>query len=227
VSTITLSAGSRRAYFEALAERWDDLQPPDRGLVLRRLLAPYAGLFSRAGSILEVGTGTGALIPCLREVAPDALLFSIDLAQAMVERARLRCPQAALAQADAQRLPFARAGFDLVVCHNAFPHFEGKERALAGLALALRPGGGLLVLHDLSRERVNAIHRGGGEAIRNDLLPPGTETERMLTGCGFTDVEVEDGEEHYLAVASWPGAVSRAGRTTVARAQPAQAVPPL
>jgi SAM-dependent methyltransferase len=128
-----------RAFFEDLAGRWDGFQPPNRGEVLRRLLAPFA---------------------------------------------------------------------PLVVCHNSFPHFADKLAALHDLARVLRPGGHLLVLHDLSREQVNAIHSGGGEAIHNDLLPPGAETRRMLVRAGFGDVQVEDTDEHYVAIGRRIGRLS-------------------
>jgi SAM-dependent methyltransferase len=187
-----------RAFFEDLAGRWDGFQPLDRGQVLRRLLAPFAPLLGTSGAILEVGTGTGALIPCLRECAPGARLVSVDLASEMLHRARLRCTDAAVVQADAHRPPFGALGFDLVICHNSFPHFADKPAALNALARLLRPGGHLLILHDLSREKVNAIHRGGGAAIQNDLLPPGEETGRILVRAGFGDVQVEDTAERYV-----------------------------
>jgi SAM-dependent methyltransferase len=192
-----------RAHFEALAERWDGSQPPDRGDRLRQMLAPFEALLSASGAILEVGTGTGALIPCLRQAAPGARLVSIDLAGEMLQRARQRCPDAAVVQADAHRLPFSAPGFDLVVCHNAFPHFADKPGALRSLARVLRPGGHLLILHDLGRERVNAIHGSGGKAIQNDLLPPGVETRRMLLQAGFADVQVEDTNELYRVAGRW------------------------
>jgi ubiquinone/menaquinone biosynthesis C-methylase UbiE len=187
-----------RAYFEDLAVRWDGLQPPDRQEQLRRLLAPFAPLLGACGAILEVGTGTGALIPCLRERAPGARLVSIDLAGEMLRRARQRCPEAAVALADVHYLPFAMPRFDLAVCHNSFPHFADRPAAVQALAHALLPGGHLLILHNQSRERVNAIHSSGGPAIRNDLLPPGDETGQMLVRAGFCDVQVEDTEAYYL-----------------------------
>jgi demethylmenaquinone methyltransferase/2-methoxy-6-polyprenyl-1,4-benzoquinol methylase len=188
-----------RAHFEDLAGRWDRLQPPDRRERLRRLLVPFAHLLGASRSILEVGTGTGALIPCLGERAPGARVVSIDLAGEMLRRARQRCPTAVVLQADAHRPPFATAGFDLVVCHNSFPHFADKSAVLSTLARALQPGGHLLILHDLSRERVNAIHSSSGPAIRNDLLPPGEETRDMLLRAGFIDVRVEDTDARYVA----------------------------
>ena len=47
---------------------------------------------------------------------------------------------------------------------------------------------------------MNAIHSGVGEPIQHDLLPPGEETRRMLIRAGFVDVQVEDTEDHYVAV---------------------------
>ncbi len=188
-----------RAYFEDLAGRWDEFQPPNRREVLQRMLAPFAPLLSTSGAVLEVGTGTGALIPCLRERAPGARLVPIDLAGAMLRRARARCPDTAVVQADVHRPPFAAPAFDLVICHNSFPHFADKPVALNALARLLRPGGHLLILPDLSRESVNAIHSsGGGTAIQNHLLPPGEETGRMPMRAGFGDVQVEDSDERYV-----------------------------
>jgi ubiquinone/menaquinone biosynthesis C-methylase UbiE len=191
------------AFFEDLAEGWDARQPPHREEVLRRLLAPFAAELGAARAILEIGTGTGALIPCLRERAPQAWLVSIDLAHAMLRRARRRCPDAALVRADVHRLPFPRSagGFDLTVCHNSFPHFTEGQCALRELARVLVPGGRLLILHDLSRARVNAVHSAAGSPIQHHLLPPADETQRMLMRAGFGEARVEDADDHYLAIA--------------------------
>jgi ubiquinone/menaquinone biosynthesis C-methylase UbiE len=171
-------------------------------------LTPFEALLRDAHAILEIGTGTGALIPRLREKAPAAQIVSIDLARAMLERARRRCPDALLVQADTHHLPFpsASAGagpFDLVVCHNSFPHFADPPAALVEIARVLHRSGHLLIMHDLSRERVNAIHRGKGEPIQNDLLPPGEELHRTLVNIGFSGVQVQDTESHYVAVGRW------------------------
>jgi ubiquinone/menaquinone biosynthesis C-methylase UbiE len=187
-----------RAYFEHLARHWDSLQPANREMVLDRLLARFASILGASRDILEVGTGTGALIPCLRATSPDARLVSIDLAGRMLRRARQRCPDARVVQADVHLAPFASQQFDLVVCHNSFPHLADKPAALVSIARVLRPGGHLLILHDLGREQVNAIHSSGGAAIQRDLLPAGEEARRMLVRAGFVGVCVEETGEHYI-----------------------------
>lgn len=189
-----------RAFFERLAEEWDAQQPPDREERLRRLLEPSGDLLRQAQAVLEVGTGTGALIPLLRESAPTACRVSVDLAYGMLRRARQRSPEAWLVQADAHRLPFPPAAFDRVICHNTFPHFRNKPAALAELARVLGPGGYLLILHDLGRDQVNAIHQGVGGVIGNDLLPSGDELAHLLQAAGFSPLEIEDSAERYRAV---------------------------
>ncbi len=191
-----------QAFFEDLAPRWDAQQPADRCEVLLDLLAPFADILQSARAILEVGTGTGQLIPCLREYAPHARLVTIDLAHAMLWRAQQRVADTWLVQTDVHRLPFAAplAGFDIAVCHNSFPHFARMDAALHELRRVLTPGGTLLILHDLSRERVNAIHSGAGGAIANDLLPPGKTLREMLRATGFSDIRVEDNAARYRAV---------------------------
>ena len=193
-----------QAFFEDLAGRWNAQQPADRPEVLRQMLAPFAGLLQEAHAILEVGSGTGALIPPLSAAASRARLVSLDLAHAMLRQARRREGGALLVQADAHHLPFGARAFDLVVCHNCFPHFADQQAALGELAGALLPGGHLLIVHDLSREQVNAIHRGVGGAIGDHLLPPGEEARRMLLAAGLVEVEVEDTAARYLAVGRAP-----------------------
>jgi len=190
-----------RNYFETAAPAWDARMPPDLGEALRALLAPFADTLRGARMILEIGTGTGALIPPLRAVAPGARLLSVDLAHAMLCGARARAAGACVAQADVHRLPLAAGGWDVALCHNSFPHFADRPRALTELRRALRPGGTLLLLHNNPRARINAIHAQAGGAIADDLLPPGEVVRDLLVAAGYVGVCVEDTDAHYIASA--------------------------
>jgi len=195
---------SLRAFFESLAIEWDAQQPSNRGEVLRQILVPFDAELRAANAILEVGTGTGALIPQLRARAPAAHLVSIDLAEAMLQRARKRCPDASLIQCDVHRLPFSSVSiglgaFDLVICHNSFPHFVEPPVAIAEFVRVLRRDGCLLIMHDMGRDQVNAIHRESHTSvIHNDLLPPGEELAKMLENVGFEIINYEDSESRYI-----------------------------
>lgn len=119
-----------RQFFEDHAPTWDDRMPDDLHAVLRAFATPMAGTFNAAHSILEIGTGTGAFVPIMREYAPQARMVCMDLAHTMLDGARRRCPAERFVQGDVHRLPVAAGCFDLVVCHNSFPHFGDKPQAL-------------------------------------------------------------------------------------------------
>jgi ubiquinone/menaquinone biosynthesis C-methylase UbiE len=196
-----------RDYFESRAPTWNSMMPDHLDETLRRMVTPFAETFRAARVLLEIGTGTGALIPHLVNCAPNTRLVSIDLAHGMLLQVRGRCPDARLVEADAHRLPFAsgeQSWFDVVVCHNSFPHFADRSGALGEIRRVLRPGGQLFILHNNPRERVNAIHSQAGGPVARDLLPPGEDLHQMLVQVGYINVWVDDTDEHYLARAWCP-----------------------
>ena len=196
-----------RDYFEDRAPTWNSMMPDHLDEALRRMVAPFADTFSAAQAVLEIGTGTGALIPHLVDCAPDMRLVSIDLAFGMLVQAHTRCPYACLVEVDAHHLPFAagqQSWFDVVVCHNSFPHFADRVRALGEIQRALRPAGQLFILHNNPRERVNAIHSRAGSPIALDLLTTDEDLRQMLAQAGYVNIWVDDTDGHYLARAWFP-----------------------
>jgi len=189
-----------RVFFEDLSQRWDGMQSSDRLERLRVLLEPYAGQLGRSDAILDLGTGTGAMLPVLRLYAPASRLVAVDLANGMLQRARARGAHAALLQADVHRLPLLDASFDLALCHAAFPHFTDKPRSLRELRRLLRPGGYLLILHDTSRDKVNAIHSSLPAPLNLDLLPPLAQTGELMQQAGFCALQLQEGPGMYAAI---------------------------
>ncbi len=187
-----------RAFFEQLAQEWDDLQENNRDEILNQLLSPFDHLIRPCFSMLEVGTGTGAMIPILSSRYPSLQITSIDLATAMLTRARQRCENARLVQANVHHLPFTDHRFDIVLCHNSFPHFWQKEKALIEIKRVLRAKGILLILHEQSRDFVNHIHQNSeADIIHQDILPEGVLLQEMLETCGYQALNIEDNLSHY------------------------------
>jgi ubiquinone/menaquinone biosynthesis C-methylase UbiE len=196
------SLDSIRQYFEELAPRWDSLQPPGRAEVIDSLLGRYDNQFNTEGLILDVGTGTGALIPVFTRRYPNATVISIDLAHQMLWYARKKEKDANLIQADALTLPFTHQVFSGIICHNSFPHFRNKLQALSELRRILRKDGNLLILHDISRQQVNAIHQNAqSPVIRKDLLPAVDTFDHWLPQSGFFPTCLVDNDVHYVVVA--------------------------
>ena len=92
-------------------------------------------------SVLDVGCGEGYL---LRKAARSAsLALGADVAESRLRATRDGPIE--LAVADAQRLPFADASFDRIICTETLEHVADAQLTLRELARVLRPGGRLAV----------------------------------------------------------------------------------
>jgi ubiquinone/menaquinone biosynthesis C-methylase UbiE len=192
-------------FFDDLATRWDAMMSPDRDAHLVRLLEPYTALFTLARRVLDIGTGTGAFLPHLRRLAPDARILALDLSPEMLQRARDKRRDDALCcwlRADAEHLPLVADCIDVVTCHDSFAHLEHRAAALRGFARVLRANGRLLILHDISRARLNAIHgKADHPRVQHHLLPPVGEVVPDVEAAGFRVLAAEDADDHYLIAA--------------------------
>ena len=109
------------------------------GRVVEPLLAAASvGVGTR---VLDVATGPGWVAAQAAE--RGASVVGVDVAAAMIARARSAHPQLDFRLADAHELPFADGSFDAVVGNFAIMHLSRPERAVAQCARVLRPGGRL------------------------------------------------------------------------------------
>jgi SAM-dependent methyltransferase len=99
-------------------------------------------------------------------------VVGIDVAEAMIVRARSVHPGIEFRRADAHELPFADASFDAVVGNLAVMHLSRPERAMAEFARVLRPGGRLALTAwaDPSRHRLAGVFLDA--VARARALPP-------------------------------------------------------
>jgi SAM-dependent methyltransferase len=128
------------------AEHGDFLGDADFVWCPERLREADAGLLGDVAGrrVLEVGCGAAMCARWLRN--QGAAVVAVDLAAGMLAfaaeaavRTGLTVP---LAQADAQRLPFARASFDLACsAYGAVPFVADSAAVMREVARVLRPGG--------------------------------------------------------------------------------------
>lgn len=100
------------------------------------------------GRTLELGAGTGANMEHYPESVTELVLSEPDphMFRQLREKAGERRPDAQLAQAPAESLPFEDSSFDTVVVTLALCTVRDPAGALAEAARLLRPGGRLLFL---------------------------------------------------------------------------------
>ncbi|GFO54192.1 malonyl-[acyl-carrier protein] O-methyltransferase [Geomonas sp. Red276] len=171
--------------------------------VVDRIAAMVDAEALHPGRLLDVGSGTGKLLGRLAELYPDALAVGADLAFGMCQTAlaALAHRRVNLVNADAERLPFATASFDLAVSTSTFQWLSTLDGAFTEMNRVLLPGGlfcfalfGEKTLFEL-RESYRASLTGGPdrsldffttEDVRSALEKAGFSAVNV-----FSDLEVE------------------------------------
>ena len=98
--------------------------------------------------ILEVGCGTGGLLPLLTYygASPDRM-FGIDLDRSRIREARQRYPTMRFVISDAARLPLPTGAYDVAIQSTLFTSIldeRARRQAAAEILRVLRPGGFVL-----------------------------------------------------------------------------------
>lgn len=184
-----------RAFFNERAPIWDSMQVPDEEKIegLLRMLA-----IPKGGVILDVGSGTGVLIPFLRKIFSPSLIVELDIAERMLEVAKSKHGEEGISYVwgDAESVDLKET-FDAVICYSSFPHFTDKRRAIENLVRFLKERGIFAVIHSSGREAIHRIHS-LNEVTRNDLLPSAQDLAELFEESGLRVIISDEDEERYI-----------------------------
>ncbi len=93
--------------------------------------------------ILDLGAGTGFFTCALAELAPNARVVAVDLAESMAKRASLR-HQGGCVVGDAEALPIASGVVDLIFSNMCIQWCRDPVRLCKELGRVLKPGGKMI-----------------------------------------------------------------------------------
>lgn len=156
--------------------------------------------------ILDVGTGTGIMIPFYEKYLSNGSVVAVDYSEKMIEMARSKYPEGehpkvSYLVSDLYDLDF-NSDFDLVVCYSCFPHFVDQPLAIDICSRALKEGGRLAVAHSDSAKKINSVHMEGGVEISNDFLPSMERLKKMMTDRGLMVKFERDDDTYFICIAS-------------------------
>jgi len=135
-----VDAQDRKAYFTQIERERYEWEP---------YILDFARFERGQGKrVLEIGVGAGT--DFINWVRRGAHATGVDLTRAAIEAARERLEleglNAELLVADAERLPFDDAAFDIVYSYGVLHHSPDTARALSEVHRVLKPGGTALIM---------------------------------------------------------------------------------
>ncbi len=196
---------SRKTYFNKAADSWDKMFHTSKLSSFLEKLVPQFGL-EQGQKILDVGTGTGVLIPYLiRVVGPAGSVTAIDYSEKMIQLCRTKhshLRNVSIKLGNIEEDTFPTESFDAVICFGVFPHLENKEKALRNINRILKPDGKLVIAHALSSEELKTHHNNTSSTVMHDVLPEEAEMKKLLGQTGFTEISIKDEPGCYLCIAN-------------------------
>jgi SAM-dependent methyltransferase len=141
-------------YFSRLVHVFDPPLPEGVAERLRQIVHS-AGIMA-SDSVLDVGTGTGILLPLIQEHTP-ARIYANDLSGAMLDAVKTHYPSVTTLLGDVGDLDLRDASVDVVFINACYSNIVHKHKAFGNLRRMLRSGGRLIISHPLGRSFVAVL----------------------------------------------------------------------
>lgn len=185
-------------FFNEIADRWDEINhyPVKKIETMLHMLG-----IGRSDTVLDVGTGTGVLLPLLMKQTRPENITAIDAAEKMIAKAKEKFSNTAIQfiAGDVLEYPLNADYYDHIICYSVFPHFEDKRAVIKLFAALLKQGGLVSILHSSSRENINKTHTHiASRGISSDYLLPAQEYIPLLNRNGLKEERVIDNEEMFV-----------------------------
>jgi demethylmenaquinone methyltransferase/2-methoxy-6-polyprenyl-1,4-benzoquinol methylase len=214
----------RISYYNLFSHFYDSfvaLHSGDPGGRLRDHLARKVGL-KRGDVVLDICTGTGAMLPSLRKcVDEEGMVIGLDFSIGMLKTARSKLasyPDIFLIQADVSSLPFKSGVFSGITCSHAFYELKGDTtvKCLGEINRVLKEGKNFLMMeHEVPENRfvrmlfyIRIFFMGRKKAL--EIL----RNEKRMFKSNFSRVDktkTEDGKSKIILCQKGFGALISAG----------------
>ncbi|EGY80680.1 class I SAM-dependent methyltransferase [Peptoniphilus indolicus] len=192
---------NQREFFNSMAEKWDSFCKHDNKKIIEILNLLE---IKPSDKVLDVGTGTGILIPFLLErVGKGGEVCAVDISEKMIEVAMKKYAASNLTfkNEDILDCDLNTRYYDKVICYSMFPHFEDKKKAIEKLRKYLNENGKLIICHSQSREAINNLHKDSSIVVEKDILPKMEILENYFIGANYKVLKKVDSEEMFVVIA--------------------------
>lgn len=187
-------------FFNNIAKEWDNIIEVNDEKI-NMLLSKIS--IKDGENILDVGTGTGVLIPFLKSLNPNGNIKGVDISEGMLTVARNKFKNIAnlsFEEIDIEKTSM-KEKYDKIVLYSMFPHLQDKTNAIKVLTENnLKQGGKLIIAHSNGREYLNNMHKKADERVSEDRLIPILNQKKLFEEVGLKVIDAFENDEIYYIV---------------------------
>ena len=188
-------------FFNSIAEKWDSTIKVDEERI-NKLLSQIS--IHNGDSILDVGTGTGVLIPFYNQINKDGKITGVDISEGMLNVAKRKFSNLNNVNFEVLDVEndLIESKFDKIVLYSMFPHLNNRVETIKKLVNNnLKPNGKLLIAHSDSREFLNNLHSNTDERVREDRLIDVNKQMELFENANLKVTKAyEDDSIYYLVI---------------------------
>jgi SAM-dependent methyltransferase len=187
----------QRRTFDELFHLFDPPLPEGVPERLEKIVAH--GRISTGDTVLDVGSGTGILIPIIEKYKPRRI-YACDLSEAMLERLNSKkYPNVQTILGDVRDLRLPDSSIDVVFINACYGNIADKAGAFASISRMMRAEGRMVISHPLGKSFIRT--RSSWASFPLDDFPEKTEAERLFKPFGFEIETFIDEPKLYILVA--------------------------
>lgn len=186
----------QRELFDEIVHLFEPPLPEGVPERLEQIVA--AAALSAGDVVLDVGSGTGILIPLVEQHRPGHI-YACDLSRKMLKKLRSNYTGVETILSDVRDLSLPAESIDAVFINACYPNIADKAGAFANIARMMKPGGRMVISHPLGKSFVDHLRETATYPL--DDFPAKSEAKRLFAPYGFTITMLVDDPQVYILVA--------------------------
>ncbi|CEP95856.1 methlytransferase [[Clostridium] sordellii] len=187
-------------FFNKIAKEWDSIIEVNEEKI--NLLLSKLDIKSNE-RILDVGTGTGVIIPFIKALNKGGYIKGVDISTGMLNIAKEKYKNLENIEFEIKDVEEEEIyeKYDKIILYSMFPHLENKTKTVKTLINKnLNKNGKLIIAHSNSREFLNNMHKEKDKSVSKARLIPVNNQRKIFEKNCLKVLEAFENDQIYYLV---------------------------